>query len=201
MVHPHWWQGWPWPLECWRCLLWKDIASLKCSSVLLQEEMLESPCLSPEFHPPWAGHHEVGPWFLPTLVQWVRRKLCPLHLWLVQGFQWLISEKIEMPWTDSVGMFSGEISYRFNVLWKNPHLKKMWEIPTTFKADSTSQCREKLNIWPQDFQQKWQPRNLRYGNTGGSKISQHCREAKFLTQPHNQKDKSIKDLETATCNE
>lgn len=109
MVHPPWRQGWPCPLERWRCLLWKDIASLKCSSVLLHKEMLESHCLhllSPEFHPRrGVGHREVAPCFLPTLVQWARRKLSPLHPWLVQGVQWLISEKLECPQQIPLGCF------------------------------------------------------------------------------------------------
>lgn len=143
VVHPQWWQGWPWPLECWRCLLWKDIASLKCSSVLLQEEELGSHCLSPEFHPPCgAGHHEVAPCFLPTLVQRARKKLFPLHLWLVQGFQWLISEKLKCPEQIPLGCFQGKFLADSRCSGKNPHLKKKWEIPTTFKADSTPQCRD-----------------------------------------------------------
>lgn len=85
--------------------------------------------------------------------------------------------KIEMPWTDSVGVFPSELSYTLKALWKNPHLKKKWDIPKTFKADSTSQCRDKLNIWPQDFQQKWQPKNLRYGHAG---IHSTAGKQKFL---------------------
>lgn len=71
-------------LECWRGSLWKDIASLKCSAVLLQKEMLGSHCphpLSPEF-----GHQERGPCFLPPLVQWFRRKFSPLHPWMFKVF-------------------------------------------------------------------------------------------------------------------
>lgn len=126
-MHPHWGQDWPFPLKCWRCLLQKDIASFRCSSLLLQKEIswdhtaFTSPettawpeqrfkaygdpligersepfVLSSAFHPQCGvGHHEVGPCFLSTLMQWARRKLSPLLLRSFDSFQRLVSEKMK----------------------------------------------------------------------------------------------------------
>lgn len=117
-------------LECWRGLLWKDIASPKCSAVLLQKEMLGSHCphpLSPEFHPP--PLEGVSDFFPPW--QWARRKFSPLHPWM---FKFSVTDfrKIEMPWKHSIGLFSAEISHRFRAPWKNPHLKKKVRDPNEF---------------------------------------------------------------------
>lgn len=133
--------GWPFPLKFWRRLFQKDIASLKCSSLLLQKEICwdrtafispettasaeqgfkehraplmteqsELFVLSPDFHPQCGvGHREAGPCFLPTLAQWAGKKLSfpPMTSWKfsMTGFR-----EAEIPQTDSVEMFSAEIS-------------------------------------------------------------------------------------------
>lgn len=122
-MHPHWWQGWPFPLKCWRCLLQKDVASLKCLSLLLQKEIRwdHTAFISPETTAgiqslrdslncwtiwaicpePWFSSTMCGwtPWrrplFFPTLMQRPRRKVYPLLLWHFETFQWLVSEKLK----------------------------------------------------------------------------------------------------------